>query len=99
MDVTARLGRGELRSQSPDQTLRISTTRRRSVDYLDLKNLAARRTETKVRNVQGPVGAKGEASGKEEGIVGRAVDPDLLLAIGQYADKTTRCRYRTRGTR
>ena len=70
-----------------------------SVFDLDLENLAARRTETMVRNVQRAVGSKGEAGGKEEGIVGRAVDQDLLLAVGQYANKTTRCRYGTWGTR
>lgn len=53
-----------------------------SVFELDLENLAARRTETKVRNVERAVGSKGEAGGKEEGIVDRAVDQDLLLAVG-----------------
>jgi len=70
-----------------------------SVIDLDLENLAARRTETMVRNVQRSVGSKGHAGGKEQRIAGRAVDQDLLLAVGQYANKTTRCRYGTWGGR
>ena len=70
-----------------------------SVFDLDLENLAARRTETMVRNVQRAVGSKGEAGGKEQRIARRAVDQDLLLAVGQYANKTTRCRYGPRGSR
>ena len=70
-----------------------------SVFDLDLENLAARRTETMVRNVQRSVGSKGHAGGKEQRIAGRAVDQDLLLAVGQYANKTTRCRYGTWGGR
>jgi hypothetical protein len=61
-----------------------------SVFDLDLENLSDRRTEAKVRNVEGAAGSEGEPRGKEEGIVRRAVDQDLLLAVGQYANKTTR---------
>ena len=64
-----------------------------SVFELDLENLSAWRPETKVRNVERAVGSKGEAGGEEEWIVGRAVNQDLLLAVGQYAKKTTHCRY------
>ena len=63
-----------------------------SVFDLDLENLAARRTETMVRYVERAVGSKGHAGGEEEEIVRRAVDQDLLVAVGQYANKTARCR-------
>ena len=70
-----------------------------SVFNFDLENLAARRnrrkTETMVGNVQRAVGSNGEAGRKEQRIVGRAVDQDLLLAVRQYPNKTTRSRYGT----
>src|ERR1700675_3370999 len=63
----------------------------------NLENLARAvwEAEAVVGDVEIAVGTEGDAGRKDQNAA-RAVDQDLLLAIGQYANKTARKRFRAR---
>lgn len=72
-----------------------------SVCKLDFENLAGtdrRCAITNVRDVQRAVGSKSDA-GRDNQNAALAVDEDLLFAIGQYANKASRSRFRARVSR